>query len=345
MCRLAKIMICILLVSAVMCGCVPFSDIDSAHSEVASEEENETENEVDLISVGFSQLGSESRWRIANTKSIESELTRSKGFDLIMSNARQRQDNQIKDIRSFISQGVDYIVFSPVTEKGWETVLGEAKEAGIPVILVDRKISTNDDTLYTTWVGSDARREGEKAGEWLEGYLARKRFPDYEDINIVVLQGTTGSSAQIGRTMGFDSISDKHQNWHILEQQSADFTTAKAKEVMSYFLDKYEDIDVVVCQNDDMAFGAITTLKEAGFKTGEDGDIVLISFDAVNAALELVEAGEINVDIECNPLEGEYISDIIRKLENGEPVERSYVVDEQVFTKSNVSEVLADRAY
>lgn len=300
--------------------------------------------EDELITVGFSQLGSESLWRIANTKSVSDSLTAENGFSLEFNNARQRQDNQIKALRGFISQRVDYIAFSPVTEEGWETVLGEAREAGIPVILVDRKISTNDDSLYTTWIGSDARLEGERAGEWLEENMRRSRYPQ-RDINIVVLQGTTGSSAQLGRMMGFDSISDRHSNWHILEQAPADFTTAKGKEVMKYFLDKYEKIDVVVSQNDDMTFGAIAALNEAGIKCGGDDGMIIISFDAVRDALKLVSDGIISVDVECNPLQGDYIADVIRKLENGEVVERSYVVDEQVFTKENVDAAMSSRAY
>lgn len=334
-----KIFGLIILILIMCTGCSPFDKV-----ETVPVEETEPEQEK-LIHVGFSQLGSESLWREANTESIKQALTLEKGFQLELTNARQRQDNQIKAIRNFISQGMDYIVFSPVTEEGWETVLGEARDAGIPVILVDRKISTSDDTLYTTWVGSDARQEGEKAGRWLEEHMNSVRFGNTRPINIVVLQGNIGSSAQLGRTMGFDSIADQHKNWHILEQQSADFTTAKAKEVMNRFLNKYEDIDVVVCQNDDMAFGAIESIEKAGYSCGLNSDMVMISFDAVKEGLLRVSQGQINVDIECNPLEGEYVAEIIQKLERGESVEKSYVVDEEIFTIDNVNEVLSERVY
>ena len=318
-------------------GCGFFGNVQPTDNEL----ENSTE---DLIVVGYSQIGSESVWRTANSVSIQSALTTENGYFLMFSNARQKQENQIKAIRSFVSQRVDYIVFSPVTEDGWETVLQEAKEAGVPVILADRMISVSDDSLYATWVGSNTREEGEKAGRWLEQYL-RKKGRASEEINIVVLQGTTGSSAQLGRTMGFDSIADQHKNWNILEQTSGDFTVAKGKEVMESMLKKYDDIDVIVSQNDDMTFGAMEALDEKGLSYGVNGDIVIISFDAVYDALKMVSEGKINVDIECNPEQGEYISEIIQKIENGENLEKKYYVDEQVFTIDNVDDVLEQRTY
>lgn len=298
----------------------------------------------DLIVVGFSQLGSESGWRTAHTLSIQNALTKDAGYFLIFNNARQIQENQIKAIRSFISQRVDYIVFAPVIEDGWDTVLQEAKDAGIPVILIDRMAAVGDDSLYTTWIGTDAWEEGEKAGRWLEQYLRRKKRQS-EDINIVVLQGTMGSTAEIGRTKGFEEIASYHDNWHILQSTTGDFTAAKGKEVMQEMLRSYPDIDVLVSQNDDMTMGAIEAMQEAGVSFGEYGKVKVISFDAIHDALEMVNEGMINVDIECNPVQGAYIDEIIQKLENGEQVEKSYVVEENIFTKDNVAEFLDDRTY
>lgn len=209
---------------------------------------------------------------------------------LLTDNARQRQENQIKAIRSYISQRVDYIVFSPMTEDGWNTVLEEAKEAGIEVILMDRRANV-DESLYTTWVGSDMKREGEKAAEWLEKDLRAKDIL-YDTVNIVILQGTPGSSSELGRTAGFEAIASKYKNWHILDRETGDFTTAKGKEVMRKMLRQYPQIDVVVSQNDDMTFGAIEAIEEAGLTTGVNGDITIISFDAVRGALELVEEAQ-----------------------------------------------------
>ena len=330
---LSVCLICLTGISAGACGVFD--------KEVVQEMETEDE---DLIVVGFSQLGSESMWRTGNTASIQNALSKENGFFLQFHNARQKQENQIKAIRSFISQRVDYIVFAPVMEEGWETVLTEAKEAGIPVILVDRAVSGTAAHLYTTRVGTDGYWEGKQAGLWLEEDL-KKKGQDSEDINIVVLQGTPGASIQIGRTNGFAEVANAHSNWKILDQQSADFTTAKGKEVMQQYLKKHEDIDVLFSQNDDMTFGAIEALREAGIYVGEGDDIRIISIDGSRDALQLVAEGVIDVDVECNPEQGEMVAEVIRKMENDEEIEREYIVEDCVFTKDNVEEYIDSRTY
>lgn len=254
-------------------------------------------------------------------------------------NARQKQENQIKAIRGFISQRVDYIVLSPLMEDGWETVLTEAKEAGIPVILVDRKISGTDN-LYRVFIGSDMEAEGRKAGEWLAGYQEKRGLGE-ESLNIVMLTGTPGSSSQLGRSRGFHEVAAEHDNWHIIDQISGDFTVVKGKEAMAQLLNRHSDIDVVVSQNDEMTFGAMEALSDAGYRTGLFGDTILISFDGVKEALEYVEAGSINCVVECNPRQGGLVARVIRQLEAGEPVGKEYFVREQVFTRENVSEYLS----
>ena len=312
--------------------------------EIKVEQISDPSDEEDLIVVGFSQLGSESGWRSAHTASIQQALTKDAGYFLIFNNARQMQDNQIKAIRSFISQRVDYIVFAPVIEDGWDTVLLEAKNAKIPVIVTDRKVNVQDDSLYTAWIGMDAKEEGKKAGKWLESYLEQEQRQT-EEINIVVLKGTVGSTAEIGRAKGFAEIAARHRNWNILESVTAEFTANKAKEVMRDMLRRYPEMDVLISQNDDMTIGAIDAMQEAGISFGEEGDITIISFDATRDALELVKEGRINVDVECNPVQGTYVNEIIQKLENGESVQKYYVVEEKVFTKENVAEFLKDRKY
>ena len=319
-------------------GCISCKMFDvELEQEVSREDDN-------LIVVGYSQLGSESVWRTANTNSIQEALSKENGFFLQLKNARQKQENQIKTIRSFISQRVDYIVFSPIEEDGWRTVLTEAREAGIPVILVDRTISEKDAALYTTRVGTDTYWEGEQAGKWLEQDLIKTGEQD-DIINIVVLQGTIGATSQIGRSVGFETIAGYHANWNMLEEDTGDFTTAKGKEVMEKFIRSYDDIDVLVSQNDDMTFGAIEALKESGRYIGPGDDIRIISFDGGRAALELVKAGEIDVDIECNPQQGELLAEVIHKLQCGEKVEKEYMVEDKVFTIENVDEYLESRTY
>ena len=325
----------ILILGMTLVSCKMFDA--GLEQEVATEDDN-------LIVVGYSQLGSESVWRTANTASIEKALSKENGFFLQLKNARQKQENQIKAIRSFISQRVDYIVFSPIEEEGWRTVLTEAREAGIPVILVDRTIAKKDESLYTTRVGTDTYWEGEQAGKWLEQDLIENGEQD-DTINIVILEGTTGATSQIGRSVGFERIADNHDNWNIMASESGDFTTAKGKEVMEKYLWKYDNIDVLVSQNDDMTFGAIEALKESGRYIGPGDDIRIISFDAGRAALERVKSGEIDVDIECNPEQGEMLAEVIHKLQNGENVEKVYMVEDKVFTIDNVDQYLDSRTY
>lgn len=326
-----------ILLLVLLSGCGPFG-------RVAIKEETDGVDD-NLIVVGVSQLGSESVWRSANTVSVQKELSVDNGFFLIFNNARQKQENQIKALRGFISQQVDYIVFSPVEETGYGTVLKEARDAGIPVILMDRAVCLDDILLATTRVGSDFWSEGNQAAEWLDEEL-KKQNRQTEDINIVILKGTEGSSAQIGRSEGFNQVAKDHPNWKIIEEEYADFTAKKGEEVMAKYLKRYDKIDVVISQNDDMTFGALAAIGEDGRSVGVGGEMMLISFDAVSDALTLVKDGKINVDIECNPNQGALLADVIKKLEKGEEVEKRYYVEEQVFTIDNVTqEIIDSRGY
>jgi ABC-type sugar transport system substrate-binding protein len=298
-----------------------------------------------LIVVGYAQVGAESDWRTANTKSFKSTFTEENGYKLIFDDAQQKQENQIKAIRSFIQQDVDYIVVAPVVETGWETVLKEAKDAGIPVILSDRQMKLSDDSLYTCWVGGNFIKEGHDAGDWLAKYLEGKG-KGKSDINIVTLQGTIGASAQVGRTEGFGDKLKEHSNWHMLAMQTGEFTQAKGQEVMESFLKSYPNIDVVVAENDNMAFGAIDAIKAAGKTCGPNGDITIISFDAVSAAFDSMMKGDLNCAVECNPLHGPRVAAIIQKLQNGEKVDKIQYVDEKLFdTTMDLKAIKATRLY
>lgn len=298
----------------------------------------------DTITVGFSQVGAESDWRTANTESMKSTFSEENGYELIFDDAQQKQENQLTAIRNFIQQEVDYILLAPVTETGWDTVLQEAKDAGIPVIIVDRMVDVSDDSLYTTWIGTDALLEGRKAAEWLNAYATAKEIKP-EDLHIVDIQGTIGSTAQIGRTQGLEEGVEKY-GWDLLEQQSGEFTQAKGQEVMESFLKSYDDIDVVICENDNEAFGAIDAIKAAGKTCGPEGDIIVVSFDSVKAAFESMIAGDLNATFECNPLHGPRVAEIIQKLEKGEEVEKIQYVDEAYFdTSMDLEEILKTRAY
>lgn len=296
------------------------------------------------IAVGFSQVGAESDWRMANTESIRAALSEEAGFDLIYEDAQQKQENQMKAIRNFILQEVDYIVLAPIVENGWETVLQEAKDAGIPVILVDRMAQV-DESLYTCWIGSDFEQEGENAGKWLARCL-EESGRDKEQIGIVTLQGTKGSSAQVGRTNGFAEVMRGHENWVMLGKEDGNFTQAKGREVMERFLETYEDIDVAICENDNMAFGAVEAIHAAGKSCGPDGEIIVISFDAVQAAFDAMIAGDINAVFECNPLHGPKLAGIIRGLEDGRTVDKIQYMEEAYFdTDMDLKQIREKRLY
>ena len=326
-------------------GCQVTEERQRETAYTSASSQTETEIDENLIVVGVSQLGAESDWRIAQTNSIKESLTAENGFYMIFDNAQQKQENQIKAVRNFILQEVDYIVLDPIVVSGWETVLQDAKDANIPVILVDRDVEVEDDSLYVTSVVTDMVAEGRNAGYWLEDYLEKQGRED-EDIQIVMLLGTEGASAQIGRTEGFTEVAGQHENWKILEQIDGDFTQAKGRESMETLLKKYDDIDVVISENDNMTFGAIDAIQDAGRSCGPGGDMIMISFDAVRAALEAMQAGEINADFECNPLQGPKLAETIKRLENGEEVEKVQYIEETYFdTTMDLETLIRGRAY
>lgn len=296
------------------------------------------EPEQNLIVVGFSQVGAESDWRNANTLSMQEALSVENGYRLILDDAQQKQERQITAIRNFINQGVDYIVLAPTTETGWDTVLSEAKSAGIPVIIVDRMIETSNTSLFTCWVGSDFLKEGKTAVSWME-----KSFPD-TPLQIVHLQGNIGSSAQLGRTEGLEEGIAAHENWTLAFQGSGDFTQAKGQELIEAVLEEGIEFNVIYSENDNMTYGAIDALTEAGIRPGKD--VVIISFDANSKALEMLKDGTINYDVECNPLHGPRVQTLIEQLESNEPFSKYTYVEESAFDASGLTEeMIRSRGY
>lgn len=317
-----------LVLALLLCGCA---------------QEDSAQPEETLIVVGISQVGAESDWRVANSESMKAVFSEENGYRLLFDDARQIQENQIMAVRKFIQQEADYIVLMPLSETGWDSVLQEAREAGIPVILVDRMVDVEDDTLYTAHVGSDFHAQGEKAVAWME-----QRYTDpAEAVHIVHIQGTVGSTAQIGRTTALEEGLERHENWQILTRLDGDFTQAKAYEVMCGYLDalpEAQEIDVVFCENDNEAFGAIEALEQRGYRCGEDVDV--ICFDATRKALELCMAGKISLVVECNPLLGPLVAEIIQTLEADRVPAKQHYVEEQIFTKETLTEgLIAAREY
>ncbi len=319
-----KILTAILLIIAfVLSGCGSVSEVSEETEEAAI-----TRN----LTVGFSQLGAESDWRVANTESIKESLSRSNGFDLMFDDAQQKQDKQIMAIRNFTQQEVDCIVLAPVMETGWDTVLQEAHDAAIPVVVVDRMVDIEDKSLITAWVGSDFRKEADIACEWLNAYTQAKGISP-EELNIVDIQGTLGASAQIGRTNGLLDASAKY-GWNILAAEPADYTRAKGEEVMEKLLKEYDNINVAYCENDNEAIGVIDAIEAAGKKAGTDirnGEILVMSFDAANSGLSMVLEGKIALDVECNPLQGEEVRKLITAIKGGKHFEKYTYVQESAF--------------
>ena len=289
-----------------------------------------------LVSVGFAQTGSESGWRSANTESMKTAFSEENGFDLTFNAADNDPATQIAAVRSFINQGVDAIVIAPIVSDGWDDVLKEAGDAGIPVILEDRTVSSSDD-LYASWVGLDFKKEGVTAGEW-----AAETFGD-TPTNMVVLEGTTGSAPANDRAEGF-SEAIAGTGITTLDSQDGGFTRDGGKQIMEGFLQKYGDtIDLLYAHNDDMALGAIDAIEAAGLVPGVD--IQIVSIDAVKDGMQALVDGKINFIVECNPLLGELAAGLVNDVLAKKDVEKAYYVEDQSFTQEQAAEVIDSRLY
>ncbi len=297
----------------------------------------------DLIVIGMSQVGAESDWRQADTASMKSVFTEANGYRLLFDDARQEQENQFVAIRRFIQQKVDYIVVMPITEEGWDAVLKEAKDAGIPVIVVDRMVNVKDENLVTAHVGSDFYAEGKKATDWM-----KQKYSNAEQVNIIHIQGTKGSTPQIGRTAALDDAVKADPKWKVIARMDGDFTEAKTYEVMKEYLsnrDSLPQIDVVYCENDNEAYGAIKALEGFGYKCGKDG-VSVISFDATYNALVYCQKGKLALTVECNPLLGPLVESVIKTMESGEKPEKNRYVEETAFRPEDITEeLLSTRKY
>jgi ABC-type sugar transport system substrate-binding protein len=316
---LRSFMLALLLAAATLAGCT-------------------REPEDQRIVLGFSQIGSESAWRKANTESIKSAAATS-NIDLRFSDARQQQVNQIAAIRGFIAQKVDVIAFAPVVSTGWEEVLREARAAGIPVILTDRGVDA-DPSLYAGFLGSDFVEEGRKAARWVVA-----QFPDATaEVNIVELEGTAGAAPAVDRKKGFAEIIARHPNFRIIRSENGDFTRDGGNAAMAGVIaSEKRPIHVLFAHNDDMALGAIPVLDHAGLKPGKD--VLIVSIDAVRAAFEAMIAGRLNATVECNPLLGPQLMTSVTEVVAGRPIAKRAVVDEAVFTTENAKQFIQTRKY
>ena len=318
---------------SIQIGCTDPSSTDSVPTDDTSDGGN---NGTAQLIVGFSQAGAESGWRLAETKSIQSEAEK-RGIDLKTADGQGKQEKQISDLNTFIAQGVDAIILAPIVKTGWDNVLKRAKREGIPVVLVDRGVEVSDESLYTTLIASDFVEEGRMAAEWLAKKLDGKG-------NIVELQGTAGSDPAIERKRGFEEGIASYPEMKITKSQTGDFERGEGKKVMGRFLKTGSDeIDAVYAHNDDMAIGAILAIEEAGKKPGTD--ILVVSIDGMGYAFEAIVEGKLNCTVECNPLLGPAAFDAVEKVVAGEELQKRIIIEDKLFDQSNAKDVIDSRKY
>lgn len=342
--RRVTIFVCMFLVcifsGCMLCGCGKAEEEKQEQNLVRADAPAYSQAD---ITVGFIQTGKESDWRDANTNDFLTTFTQPYGYNLIYIDGNSDSERQVKAMNDLICQKVDYIILDPIVEQGWTDTLVKAKEAGIPVIVSDRRVDADED-LYTCWIGSDFETEGEKAAKWLADYLESSKRSD-ETVRIVLLEGTQGASAAIGRTKGLMQEMERHENWQIVACECANFTQGEGKTVMEQIIKEVGTFDVLISENDNMMFGAMKAMEQAGISYGVDGDVITISFDALREAFDLLIEGKLMVSVECNPLIAGLSQDVIRNLEAGTEVEKVNYVEESVFTYENAAQYLETRKY
>ena len=298
----------------------------------------EPDAEPQSLLLGFAQLGSESAWRLGNSASII-QAAEDAGVQLMFENAEQKQEKQIKAIRSFIAYQVDVIAFAPIVEDNWDNVLLEAKAAGIPVLTTDRMINTADEDLFAGFIGSDFYEEGARAARFL-----LKKAQGMEQVNIVEISGTIDSTPMRQRALGFRDVLEGDERFAIIDSVSGDFLRSKGKECMEQLLKRHEDIDVLYTHNDGMMLGAVEAIEAKGLTPGKD--IIIITVDGEQAAIDLLKEGKINCVVECSPMIGETVMKLAEKLAAGEAIPRYTYSQEQVFTEFDENlDRLPERGY
>ena len=295
-----------------------------------------------LVTVGYVQSGTGSAWSLANVESIKQNCTEENGINLIYECAEDDFDTQLSIVHSFIEQKVDLISFTPIVSEGWEDVLKEAKEAGIPVIIMDRMVETGDDTLFNCWIGSNFLLEGYKAADWLIDYM--KSLGSKKDkFNVALFQGALGSSAEVGRTQGVEEMLKTAGNFRFVYKETGNFNRAGGINNMEKVLRQKLDIDVLIAENDDMALGAIEVMEKNGIKPGKD--IVIVSFDGIHDAFQAMVDGKINCVMECNPLTGKLLANAVKTVMDGNPISKKNYVLEELFPADTAADYIDNRKY
>lgn len=333
-----KKVLAILLLSVCAVMMVACGKDKSEKTTVSKKEEGESK----MITLGYAQNGTDAKWSEAYVASVKEHCCEENGIKLLYENSEGNAERQIEIIRGYIEQKVDIIGFTAQVTDGYEEVLKEAKDAGIPVVLLDRTISANED-LYECWIGSDFLLEGYKAADWLIEYMRNNGKKTKGKYKVALFQGTIGAAAEVGRTQGIEEMLGETGDYDIVYKESGDFSTEGGVTNMENVLKKKLDIDILIAENDNMALGAIEVMEKNGIKPGKD--IVIVSFDGIHEAFEAMVAGKINCDMECNPLSGKPFMEAIKKVMNGDPVEKKKYLQEQLFPAETAADYIDNRKY
>ncbi len=334
--KFRKIFVCLLFfvcaITVVACG---------KDKTEQKEDGKEVSEETGLITVGYVQSGTGAAWSHANVESIQQNCTEENGIKLLYENADESFENQLSIVRSFIEQKVDLISFTPIVSEGWDEVLQEAKNAGIPVIVMDRMVDA-DDTLYNCWIGSNFLLEGYKAADWLIDYMDSLKTKK-STYKVALFQGTIGASAESGRTQGVEEMLGAEGNYKFVYKDTGEFSYDGGVQNMEKVLEQNLDIDILISENDDMALGAIEVMEKNGIKPGKD--IVIVSFDGIHDAFQAMIDGKINCDMECNPLTGKLLADAIKTVINGDPISKKNYIQEEIFPADTAADYIDNRKY
>ncbi len=342
--RLLALLLCAGMVATMLVGCgnsdsnntADTTSVDTQTADTKSTDTADTSSaEAELITIGFAQVGHESDWRTANTQNYQDVFSEANGYELYLVDCDNDNAAQLEAVRSFIEQDVDYIIIAPIETAGWDTVLQEAKDSGIPVIIADRSVDA-DASLYASAIHTDMVAEGETAGNWLAEYL------NGAEAKILEISGTVGSSAALGRSEGFNNVMASHSEWTMVDSQSGDFTQSGGQEVMESFCKSYAgQFNVVVCHNDNEAYGAMDAMDAAGITYGEGGDVILISYDATHDGLQYTLDGKINCNVECNPLQATTVAGVIQAIHAGDAYEAVTIVIDEAFVSPSITSAYA----
>ena len=334
---LAVILAATMVLGLAACGSKPAAETAKTEEAAPAKEETKTEEAApaaessgELIKVGIiNNDPNESGYRTANDKDLKEMFTEANGYEASFAYSL-KNDEQITAAQKFIQDGVDYLLLSAADTAGWDSVLKDAQDAGIRVILFDRTIDA-DPSLYEASIVSDMAKEGQTAVDWLKG----QNLSEYK---IIHLQGVMGSAAQQGRSGALDAAVAS-DGWTLVTQQTAEWNAEKAQQIVQSVIDSGESFNEIYAENDDMAKGAVAALDKANIAHGVGKDVVVMGFDCNKWALEELLNQNWNYDGQCNPFQASYIDEIIKTLESGGTLsEKTIIMDEKGFDAATITQ-------